>query len=143
VTKGPPSFGWLSFDSYRDLADGEVNAKGVDMSVEEHLMPCARAWPIPDGGPAEHRMGGDADLIDGCTVDHFWLFPDEAFSTYCGDVGDACQFICATRVGCRVEAPQGEPQQLYCPAADAARLRVSMTIAHGADHSPDVEQRGD
>jgi hypothetical protein len=77
--------------------------------------------PIPDGGQGERRMGGDADVINGCTVDHYWLFPDEAFSSYCGDVGDACQFICETRVGCTVEAPQGQPQQLYCPAANAAR----------------------
>jgi len=72
--------------------------------------------PVHDGS-VEHRMGGTLDLINGCTFAHFWVFPDEAFSTYCGDIAGACEFVCGTPEGCSVLPNNGgSPQETYCPA---------------------------
>jgi hypothetical protein len=76
--------------------------------------------PHNDAGPVDQKIGGDADLIGGCTFDHWWVFPNEGFSAFCGTVGDACQFICGTRIGCLVEARPKEFQRLYCPPADGS-----------------------
>lgn len=44
---------------------------GPDIQRETRL-------PVHDGS-VEHRMGGTWDLVNGCTLAHFWVFPDEAF----------------------------------------------------------------
>jgi hypothetical protein len=85
------------------------------------FLPDAHESTFHDAGIVDQRNGGEANLVGGCTLDSFWLFPDEGFSTYCGSVGDACQFICGTRVGCVVEARQNEPQLLYCPPPKGSR----------------------
>jgi hypothetical protein len=76
--------------------------------------------PVHDGS-VEHRMGGTWDLVNGCTLAHFWVFPDEAFSSYCGDIAGACEFVCGTPDGCTAIANQGSPQEGYCPAVTGSR----------------------
>lgn len=66
----------------------------------------------------ERRMGGTGNLNDGgaCSQDRYWLFPDEGFSSFCGDVGEACSFVCGDPSGCREATTNGGPQLLYCPS---------------------------
>lgn len=88
---------------------GTFSPDGPSLQRETHV-------PAHDG-PVEQRMGGTPDLINGCTSAHFWLFPDEAFSSFCGDLGDACEFVCGARDGCTFIDNHGSPQETYCPAA--------------------------
>jgi hypothetical protein len=62
-------------------------------------------------------MGGTGDLNDGgaCSYSRYWLFPDEDFSSFCGDMADACAFVCGVDSGCREMTIHGGPQTLYCP----------------------------
>jgi hypothetical protein len=88
---------------------GTFSPDGPDLQRETHL-------PVHDGS-VEQRNGGMWDLTNGCTLAHFWLFPDEGRSTYCGDMAGACEFVCGTRDGCSViPNNRGSPQETYCPA---------------------------
>jgi hypothetical protein len=92
------------------VGPGRFLPDGPDIQRETHV-------PVHDGS-VEQRNGGMLDLINGCTLAHFWLFPDEARSTYCGDMAGACEFVCGTPEGCLVIPNNGaSPQETYCPAA--------------------------
>jgi hypothetical protein len=90
----------------------DPDASGINEDALRH--PPA---PAPYDSMPERRIGGMGDLNDGgaCSSDRYWLFPDEGFSSFCGDIADACSFVCGTPSGCREMAIHGGPQILYCP----------------------------
>jgi hypothetical protein len=100
-----------------DVASVTVALDASTFSPTGPQHPDARPATPAHDGPVEQRIGGMGNLNDGgaCSLDRLWLFIEEGSSSYCGDLGDACQFICGTRSGCWVEAEINEPQFTYCP----------------------------
>ena len=111
-------------------ADGEMASDVVSVtadldattfSLTPHIPDARPATPPTHDGPVEQRIGGMGNLSDGgaCSLDRFWVFPEEGYSAYCGSIGDACQFVCRTRMGCWVDAQPNEAQLTYCPGTNA------------------------
>jgi len=86
------------------------------------------ALPCPKGNgghvnDAGIKLGATGSALDGpCPTDKFWTFPNQG-STYCGDIADACSFVCGTPRGCTVDVLPNIPylQMVYCPGDNGAR----------------------
>jgi hypothetical protein len=98
------------------VADGAIVLGDAAFSGDS-LPPLAPPTvPSPPDGGGRGSMGGQPDLDGGCSSDRYWIFPSEAFATYCGRIGDACQWVCGTSRGCTVDSePVNNLQLVYCP----------------------------
>ena len=94
----------------KTVSDGHFSQDGPPNQSDSRIVP-----PRFDAAGMDQRVGGIPNLDGGCSADKLWLFPDVSASSFCGDLGDACQFYCETRLGCLVEAPRNSPQLVYCP----------------------------
>ena len=92
---------WL--DSGGSLSDqGRVDASGPS--------------PITGDAAAGDHPPTRSNFTDaGCPIHETWIFPDEGHSSYCGTIGDACQFVCGTMSGCVVDVVVNTLQQVHCP----------------------------
>jgi hypothetical protein len=99
---GDPDAAWL--DAGPSISDpGTVDASERPQSTGD--------------GPAGDHPPTRSNFADaGCPAAESWIFPDEGHSSYCGTIGDACQFVCGTMSGCVVDVVVTVLQQVHCPS---------------------------